>query len=216
MFLTSTVLVVALFALLFFAFAMERWRRGRVLAGFGHLLASIVLGFAAACVGLMGGTLMSYARLTHEQPALQVALKRAGDRHYQARLTYPSGETRDFELLGDEWQVDARMLKWKGLAQLLGFDTVYRLERLGGRYTDVVMEKSAPRTVHALVAPDTVDVWSLARRARDYAPFIDALYGSATYVPMADGAVYQVTVSPTGLVARPLNEPARQAVGGWK
>lgn len=216
MFLTSLVIVVALFALLFFAFAMERWRRGRVLAGFGHLFASLVLGFTAACVGLLGGTLMTYERLTHEQPALEVALKRTGDRHYQAKLTYPSSQTRDFELLGDEWQVDARMLKWKGLAQLLGFDTVYRLERLGGRYTDVTMEKSAPRTVHALAAPDTVDVWSLARRGRDYAPFIDALYGSATYVPMADGAVYQVTVSPTGLVARPLNEPARQAVGGWK
>jgi hypothetical protein len=78
------------------------------------------------------------------------------------------------------------------------------------------MEKTAPRTVHALVAPDTVDVWSLARRNREYVPWIDALYGSATYVPMADGAVFQVTVSPTGLVARPLNKAARDAVGGWK
>lgn len=216
MLLTSIVIVVALFALLFFAFAMERWRRGRVLAGFAHLMASMVLGFAAACVGLVGGTLLTYQRLTHEQPALQVALKRTADRHYQAKLTYPSGESRDFELLGDEWQVDARILKWKGLAHFLGFDTVYRLERLGGRYTDVALEKSSPRTVHALAAPDTVDVWSLARRGRDYVPLVDALYGNATFVPMADGAVFQVTVSPTGLVARPLNDAARQAVGGWK
>jgi hypothetical protein len=216
MFLISVVIVCALFALLFFAFAMERWRRGRVLAGAGHLLASMVLGFAAACAGLLGGTVMTYNRLTAEQPAAEVSLKRSGERHFMATVTYPSSEAKDYELLGDEWQVDARMLKWKGLAHLFGFDTVYRLERLGGRYTDVAMEKSAPRTVHALGPPDTVDVWTLARRHKDYLPWIDALYGSATYVPMADGAVFQVSVSPTGLVARPLNKAARDAVGGWK
>jgi hypothetical protein len=41
------------------------------------------------------------------------------------------------------------------------------------------------------------------------------LYGSATYLPMADGADYEVTVSQSGLVARPLNDAARLAVGAW-
>jgi hypothetical protein len=216
MFLTSVIIVCALFAALFFAFAMHRWRRGRVLAGTGHFLFSVILALLAACVGLLGGTLMTYERLTHEQPALELALKRVGDRHYQAKLTYPSSKVQDYELLGDEWQVDARLLKWKGLASLLGFDTVYRLERISGRYTDVAQEKTAPRTVHALAVPDTVDVWDLARRGRDWTPWIDALYGSATFVPMADGAVYQVLVSPSGVMARPLNDAARKAVGGWK
>ena len=159
---------------------------------------------------------MTYERLTHEQPAVELALKRVGDRHYQAKLTYPSTLVKDYELLGDEWQVDARLLKWKGLANLMGFDTVYRLERISGRYTDIAKEKTAPRTVHALVPPDNVDVWELARRGREYTPWIDALYGSATFVPMADGAVYQVVVSQSGVMARPLNQAARQAVGGWK
>ncbi|APV48293.1 hypothetical protein BWI17_00515 [Betaproteobacteria bacterium GR16-43] len=216
MFLTSITVVLALVAFLFFAFAMERWRRGRVLAGIGHILASVVFGFIAACVGLLGGTLMTYERLTHEQPALDVALKRIGDRHFTATLTYPSTRTQSFELLGDEWQVDARMLKWKGTAALLGFDTVYRLERIGGRYTDIANEKSLPRTVHALETLDTVDVWALARRIHDYIPGVDALQGTAAFVPMADGAVYRVTVSPSGLVVRPLTEAARQAVGGWR
>lgn len=216
MFLTSVVIVCALFALLFFAFAMERWRRGRVMAGTGHFLFSVILALGAACIGLLGGTLLTYERLTHEQPAMEVALKRVGDRHFQARVTYPTAQAQDFELLGDEWQVDARLLKWKGLAMLLGFDTVFRLERISGRYTDIKQEQTAPRTVHALAPPDTVDVWSIARRGKNWVPFIDALYGNATYVPMADGAVYQVVVSPAGVMARPLNQPARQAVGGWK
>ena len=43
-------------------------------------------------------------------------------------------------------------------------------------------------------------------------PWADALYGSAVYVPMSDGARYQVVVSQSGLVARPLNEAG--AAGG--
>jgi len=33
---------------------------------------------------------------------------------------------------------------------------------------------------------------------------------------MADGAQYSVNVSTTGLLLRPLNEPAKKALGGWK
>jgi len=69
--------------------------------------------------------------------------------------------------------------------------------------------------VYALHPPERVDAWALLRTWHEYVPWADALYGSATYVPMADGAAYEVTVSQTGLVARPLNDAARLAVGGW-
>jgi hypothetical protein len=32
---------------------------------------------------------------------------------------------------------------------------------------------------------------------------------------MADGALYEIKVSQSGLIARPLNQAARAAVGGW-
>jgi hypothetical protein len=54
------------------------------------------------------------------------------------------------------------------------------------------------------------------RRHHAYIPFADALYGSAVYVPMSEGAEYTVSVSASGLVVRPGNDTARKAVGGWK
>jgi hypothetical protein len=33
---------------------------------------------------------------------------------------------------------------------------------------------------------------------------------------MADGALYEIKVSQSGLLARPLNQAARSAVGGWQ
>jgi hypothetical protein len=61
-----------------------------------------------------------------------------------------------------------------------------------------------------------LDLWSLLRKHHRYVPLADALYGSAVYVPMAEGAEYSVTVSTSGLVVRPGNDAARKAVGGWK
>jgi hypothetical protein len=161
-------------------------------------------------------SLLTYERLTHEQPAAEIMLSRLGDRYYRATLTYPSNLTQSFELRGDEWQIDARVLKWRGLANIAGFDTVYRLERIGGRYRDIDSERGAPRTVHVLNEPARIDAWELARRYREYVPWVDALSGSATFLPMADGALYQVSVSQSGLVARPLNQAGREAVAGWR
>jgi hypothetical protein len=44
---------------------------------------------------------------------------------------------------------------------------------------------------------------------------VDAYYGTATYVPMADRARFRITLSRDALIARPVNEQALKAVGEW-
>ena len=70
--------------------------------------------------------------------------------------------------------------------------------------------------MHSLAEDPGVDLWSLVRQHHQYVPLADALYGSAVYVPMAEGAEYTITVSTSGLVVRPANDAGRKAVGGWK
>ena len=130
----AIIAVCGLAGLLFLILAARRLRQWRLLAGGVHALAGACFLLAAAAAWMLGFSVLTYERLTHEQPAAEVMLSRLGERHYRATLTYPSGRTQSFELRGDEWQVDARVLKWRGLANIAGFDTVYRLERIGGRY----------------------------------------------------------------------------------
>ena len=47
-------------------------------------------------------------------------------------------------------------------------------------------------------------------------PGVDAYYGTATYLPMADGAKFEVTLSRTALLTRPANDAARDAIGNWQ
>jgi hypothetical protein len=211
----AIVAVCGLLGLLFLIASGRRLRRHRYGGCAFHGLSSVVFFLAAAVIGLLGFNLLTYDRLTREQPAVRARFERAAEQRFNATLTYPSGAVQGYILRGDEWQIDARVLKWRGIANVLSFDTVYRLERISGRYSDVNRERTSPRTVYALHPQENVDVWALLRTWHDYLPWADALYGSATFLPMADGAAYEVTVSQSGLVARPLNDAARVAVGAW-
>jgi hypothetical protein len=175
---------------------------------------AIATGAALAVVAL---NLRSYARLTYEQPVAQLDFEAQGPQRYRATVTrLPSHEKQVFDLAGDEWQVDARVLKWHGWANVLGLDARYRLERVSGRYTDVEQERSAPRSVYALSDTPAIDFWSLAKTHPTWFWFIDGFYGSATYLPMAAGAQYEVVLTQSGLIARPTNAAAQAADTSWQ
>jgi hypothetical protein len=212
---TALIVVFALAGILFLIAAVRRLRRRRILGGAMRGATGLVLLLLSACAVLIAANLRTYQRLTSEQPAAELQFTRTAEREFNAVLTYPGGERANFALRGDEWQIDARVLKWHALANMVGFDTAYRLERIGGRYTRIEEERSQLRTVFSLNPPQRIDPWDLVHRYHSWIPWIDALYGSATYLPMADGALFEVKVSQSGLVARPLNQAAREAIGSW-
>lgn len=196
--------------------AFRRLRRVHLVSGTMFMLFGIVIVLAAGLAALVAMNLYTYARLTHEQEAARVSVRQLGERRYVLSVQPYKAPARHYEMRGDEWQVDARVLKWSGMGNLIGLDTVYRLERLSGRYSDITLERNAQRTVYSLAEDPGLDLWSLINKHYRYVPFADALYGSAAYVPMAEGAEYTVSVSTTGLLVRPGNEAAKKALGGWK
>jgi hypothetical protein len=212
---TALIILFALVGILFLLAAVRRLRRRKILGGILNGASALVLILLSACAALIAANLQTYQRLTFEQAAGELQFARTGERQFNAVLTYPSGERASFALRGDEWQVDARVLKWRAFANIVGFDTAYRLERISGRYLRIEDERAQPRTVYALNPPQRIDPWDLAHRYRSWLPWLDAVYGSATFLPMADGALYEIKVSQSGLIARPLNQAARAAVGGW-
>lgn len=158
----------------------------------------------------------SYERLTAEQVVATVAFRQTGRDLYQARLMVDGEHDRTFELRGNEWQMDARLVTWKPPVTILGLEPIYRLERLSGRYTDIGREQNESRTVYSLAEPLAVDVWTVARRFPLLTPGIDAHYGSATYAPMADGARFEVSLTRDAVIARPANAAASAALGRWR
>ena len=200
----------------FFIFGMFRHlRRGRMVRAGG----SFAGGVATASVGGAGmillGSIYSYGQLTAEQTVGLIEFRENAPGEYAARLMIEGESDRLLTLNGDEWQIDARVVSWKPPVSMLGLEPIYQLERLSGRYSDVQREVSEPRTVHALAEVGALDIWNIARRFPILMPGVDAYYGTATYVPMADGARFEVNLSRDALIARPMNDAARKAVGEW-
>jgi hypothetical protein len=170
---------------------VARTLSGLLLAGAGTLALAVAFGS------------QGYRALTQEQPAGRIAVHSTGPQRFDARFVFPDGREATYALAGDEIYIDAHIIKWKPIANLVGLSTAYELDRIGGRYRSINQERDAERTVHPLAPSRPVDLFELRRRYAFLAPLFDAEYGSASFVPVNGDAELQLLVSPTGLLLRP-------------
>jgi hypothetical protein len=152
---------------------------------------------AAITVGMTG-----YRAFTREDVAARIVVRPIGPQRFAATFHIADHPEATYELAGDEIYVDAHVLKWKPMVNVLGLHTAYELDRVTGRYRDIRQERSAERTVYALVEEHPVDLFSLRRRYIFLAPLLDAEYGSGTFVPVTRPAEFEVRISTTGLLIR--------------
>lgn len=199
---------------------LGRMARLKVFSGSSRLLFG---GFSLAMAGvaaMFGLNLQTYARLTDERIAAEVTLVETAPRSFTAQVRIPDdqgvyGDPVAYDLTGDAFRMEARILKWRPWANITGYDAVYRLDRLQGRFDDVAVENAAAPTAHALSDNPGFDIYELANgRAKSW-NVADTLYGGGTYVPMANGAVYEVRMTQWNLIARPTNAAAEAALSAW-
>ncbi|HXF95402.1 MAG TPA: hypothetical protein VNI61_04805 [Gemmatimonadales bacterium] len=206
----TVLLVLSLgFALVALALALAglaAFRRRRWLGGLGAGLVAALLLALAALAAVISVGVRGYRALTHEVIAATVRTEPIGPRQFRATVTLADGSLHMFDLSGDALYVDAHILKWHPLLNLLGLHTAYELDRIAGRYDDLAEERSGPRTVHSLARGKPVNAFDLARRYRILAPLVDAEYGSATFVEARQPAEFEVRVSTTGLLVRRVPE----------
>lgn len=166
---------------------------------------------AGALALLLASNLYTYHRLTAEAPIAELRFRQVGPQRYEATIAWGDFcEEQQYLLHGDQWRLDAQFLKWRPWANLLGFDAMYRIERLGGRYAAVEEENSGIHHAHALHAAERVDLPAmLARYEGRFSP-VDTLYGSSVYDTMAEHRLYRVYRGQSGLLVRrfPLAEAA--------
>ncbi|MBS7458813.1 hypothetical protein [Coralloluteibacterium stylophorae] len=190
---------------------------GRGFARALRLLLALALLVLAAGVGLLALGVRDYFGLD-ERPVARLEVRQRAPQTFGVTLTDADGLRREYDLRGDEWQLDARVVRWQFGARLAGVPPLYRLERLSGRYRDIDQEREAPRSVHALGSDGLLDLATLARQYPRWLPFVDARWGSAAYLPLIDGARYEVRLNARGgLVAVPADAATRDLLeqSGW-
>jgi hypothetical protein len=176
--------------------------RRRAAASWRALLCLLCLALALL-LGGTGAALRGYRMLGQEAPVVDIDARILSPQHWALTLTWPDGSTRQVQLAGDAWRVEAIVLKWKLPALLGGVPPLYRLDRLSGRYDDPGQEMNAPRTVISFDEAGSFDLVKLSRKYPKWLPEVDTVYGSGAFLPLVDGGHYTVSLMRTGaLVAR--------------
>lgn len=189
---------------------MSRQWLGQWLMGTGGLLLVIM----AVYMSFLAVNLYEYDEIGGGEPLATLNFRETGEQQFIATVGYRDGRSRDYPLEGDLWHMDVRMLEWQGFFALLGARPGFQLESLRGRFLSLEDERSREQLAHRLHEPGVgMDVWEWAYQGRTM--MLDARRDQVRFLPMADGAIFEVTMTPTGLTGRPLNGIAEQALARW-
>lgn len=201
-------LMSALVSLGFLGASVCAIRRKSVLKTAGNLVFGLLFLSLSALFGTIAVATQGYRALTREEIAAVVTTEPIGSDRFRAHFRFPNGDQASFDLAGDELYVDAHILKWKLLANLLGLHTSYELDRVAGRYREIKDEQSKARTVFSLAAGKPVDMFELRNLYPALGPLLDVEYGSATFGSAKKPVRFELRVSTTGLLLRQADDNA--------
>jgi hypothetical protein len=180
--------------------------RGRVMSGGRGMatgLAAVAAAFIAALVAL---NMQSYSRLTWEKPVAEVRVMQTDASNIETKCV----------LQGDEWILGGRVQKWKPWANTLGMNATYELDQLANKYFDAREANGKPITACDISRPPNAILAKTPQAFRDWLMSVsqveDRRFGSANYMPLADGAVYRVVITQSGFNAEAANAEARAAI----
>lgn len=212
--------LLAVFSVILLLYSWSRISKGRFLGATFFALPTFFALSTFVLLLLVISNLSTYQLLTNERDVLLLSINKISAQNYEIKLNY--ADTTDSQnpdsvlLQGDEWRLEARILKWEGWANLIGMKSYYQLDRISGRYREIEQATSKPVSAYQLTSPQRgLNLWELKRLMKSNLPFLDAYFGQAVFMPLRDKAIFAVSINQSGLVARPANSVAVQAVEGW-
>lgn len=210
--------LVALFGGLFVVTGVGHLFRGNPGRGSRHMVGGTMVGAIGLALSLVGLNMQLFSRLTHEGPVAEVSVKALNPSQnlYQVTIKRLDGNVpaQTCTLQGDEWLIGGRVQKWKAWANVLGLDATYTLDQVTNKYFTAERGNGKMITSCDLrgapaansYVPESWRGWLLANFYTE-----DRRFGSANYMPLADGATYKVVITQAGFNAEPENDAAKAA-----
>jgi len=209
---------VAAFGALFILTGIGHLFRGHVARSGRHLVGGTTLAALGLALSLVGVNIQLFTRLTHEGPVAIVSVKSIDP----AANTYLVSIKRldsdiplqSCTIQGDEWLIGGRVQKWKAWATVLGLNATYSLDQVSNKYFTATRGNGKPITSCDLASAPEVNqyvppAWLPWLLAKFYVE--DRRFGSANYMPLADGAQYRIVITQSGFNAEPANAIAKAA-----
>ncbi len=167
-----------------------------------------------AAVGL---DFTTYQQLTAQQEIIKVRVDQLSNDRFNVKVISATSE-REFQLEGDQWQMDFRLIRFSPLVSLTGLSYLYQPSRLSNRYQSIEDQRRKPLFFYSLRDEQAVnlDLWEFMRNYSDNLPMIDTTFGSSVFMPLINNAEYDILIGFSGLVVKAANEDGRLAVQHWQ
>jgi hypothetical protein len=212
-------LVVAIAGAVLFLRGLGHIASGNNAGGTGRLVVGAPLALIGSVVGLIGLNTQTFARLTYEAPVADVSIRALNPAQNLYRVTVKRLDGPDItetcDLAGDEWEMSARVQRWRPWANVLGLNATYTLDQLDNKYFTAERGNGKPIMACDLRGPPpAIDAyippaWLAWLTHHSYTE--ERRFGSASYMPLADGATYRVIMTQAGLNAEPTDAAAQKA-----
>jgi hypothetical protein len=212
-------LLVAFFGAVLLVGGVSHVSRGRAFKGGRGMVGGTALTAVGLSLSLLGLSIQSFSRLTYEAPVAEIWVHAVdpAEQRYVVTVHRLDESERDQScaIQGDQWLISGRVQKWKPWANALGLDATYTLDQISNMYDSAERANGRPITAcnisgaHVPVNQFAPSWWLTWLASKAYTE--DRHFGSANYMPLADGAVYRVVITQMGFNSEPANDIARAA-----
>lgn len=206
--------VIGLLSVALFVFALKLLLNRRWLAGFVRGCSGLLLLAVTVVFSFSAYDLSSYSVAEPEKNLVTLSFRKGADNAFIVEFQEASGNFKSFPVSGEQWQLGARMFKWPPLLGAMGLKTGYRLESLRGRYLMLDMERKMAKEPERLSSSEYIDVWAFANTNPGVLGPLQAYTSTPGFIPIVDGAIFEVVLAGTNLAVRPLNEVAKSVMAG--
>ena len=174
------------------------------------------LGIVILLFSIVGIDLATYHQLTKQDKIFSLSIKETSFNRFDLSLQAEDfNET--FQLEGDQWQIDFRLIRFTATSTLAGLSNLYQPSRLSNRYESIEDEKIKPKQYYSLrdAVFERLDLWKFIKSYYAYLPGIDSAFGSSVYAPLKDNAEYEILIGYAGVVVKATNQEGKSAIQQW-
>lgn len=170
---------------------------GNIIKTIGTITLLIILFIIFATLG--------YQAANQETKVATIKIYPQQPQQFKAVIKWINGTTKEYQIHGDEFYIDAKVLKWKGWVSFMGVKTWYEFDRIGGRYVNIDDEKTKPRSLYQLAAQKDFDLYYVRKQYPMLSVLVDAEYGSAAFFLANMTKTIDLFVARSGLTIRVRN-----------
>ena len=105
------------------------------------------------------------------------------------------------QLEGDQWALSGGIIKWHPWLTFLGMKSAHRPTRLIGQFSDLKRARRIPQTIVPLNGGED-RVWTWWFWAAPSLPFVEAVYGSSSFIFVDPAHEADIYVTPSGYLIK--------------